>query len=362
MPRLDVPAPRRRPSAFTLVELLVGQPFQADGRKRQAGKPDLRRAFTLIELLVVIAIITVLIGLLLPAVQKVREAANRTQCGNNLKQLALAAHHYHDARRKFPNGVHPVETINEAHANGTCWEVELLPYLEQQSLKDRWDYTEFGNNVAGGRNATTAQVLPVLLCPSDPLPDPVSFVDLSSWSPQYWYAQGFYGLSSYGGNGGTRSFHSQSKDGILFQDSRVRLADVTDGTSSTFLFGERSHRDPVFDSLAFTYDPHVYPLGNMVGHWAWVFATGGGSLKEHLLSTPVPINYRVPAGTTPEEFLGPTGAENNRLCAYGSGHPGGANFAFADGSVRFVSETIPLTTLQALSTRDGREVVSDSDY
>src|SRR6516164_9642619 len=119
-------------------------------------------AFTLIELLVAITIIGVLISLLLPAVQRVREAANRTQCANNLKQLALAAHHHHDAKAKFPNGLHTVETTGGGYANATCWEVELLPYVEQDNLKNRWDYNDFRNNVAGGRTATTAQVVEVL--------------------------------------------------------------------------------------------------------------------------------------------------------------------------------------------------------
>jgi prepilin-type N-terminal cleavage/methylation domain-containing protein/prepilin-type processing-associated H-X9-DG protein len=318
-----------------------------------------RGAFTLIELLVVIAIIGVLIGLLLSAVQKVREAANRASCANNLKQLALAALNYHDGNKKFPTGLHPVESIGGRHANGTCWKLELLPYLEQENLKNRWDPTDFSNNVKGGMNATTAQILQVLICPSDPLTDPVCFLDLSPWVPQYAYARGFYGLSSYGGNGGTRSFPNKlaTRDGIFFQDSRIGVADVTDGTSNTFLFGERSHRDPEFDRLAFNYDPPVYSLGRF-GGWATVFPTGGGSLSEHLLSPPVPINYRVPAGTSPEDFRGPYGVENARLCAFGSGHPGGANFAFAGGSVRFLSEGIPVETLQALSTRAGGEVVS----
>jgi prepilin-type N-terminal cleavage/methylation domain-containing protein/prepilin-type processing-associated H-X9-DG protein len=332
-------------------------------RIQLSARPRCRPGFTLVELLVVIAIIAVLLGLLLPAVQKVREAGNRIQCTNNLKQLALAALNYHDDTKKFPNGVHPVDSINGGHANGTCWEVELLPYLERQSLKDRWDYTEFGNNVAGGRNATTAHVLPVLLCPSDAMTDPVCFVDLSPWYPQYAYAIGFYALGSYGGNAGQWSGNGPlaTRDGIFFQDSSIRLADVTDGASNTFLFGERSHRDLEFDRLTFAYSPSFYPLGKM-GKWAAVFPTGGGSILERLLSTPVPVNYRVPAGTPPEEFLGPTGAENCRLRAFGSGHPGGANFAFVDGSVRFVGDSIPLTTLQALSTRAGGEVVSADDY
>ena len=315
-----------------------------------------RGAFTLIELLVVIAIIGVLIALLLPAVQKVREAANRVRCANNLKQLALAAHNHHDAKGQFPNGVHTVDTDGGLYANGTCWEVELLPYFEQDNLKNRWDYNDFRVNVAGDLNATTAQVLKVLLCPSDQLPDFVWHVIASDEFPQYAYAAGWYGLSSYGGNGGRRSYgfgqNTPTFDGIFYQDSSIRLADVIDGASNTFLFGERSHDDPEFDRLTYTDDPDDYPLAKC-GKWAAVFATLGGSLPQHFLSTPVPINWRVP----PDAVVG-DGSIVNRLSAFGSNHPGGANFAFADGSVRFLSDNVPLETLQALSTRAGGEVVS----
>jgi prepilin-type processing-associated H-X9-DG protein len=299
--------------------------------------------------LVVVAIVGVLIGLLLPAVQKVRESANRMACENHLKQLALAALDHHDGRGLFPTGFHTVvQTADGRYANGTSWEVELLPYLEQENLQNKWDYKDCKNNVAGGRDALTARVVGILLCPSDSLPDPPM---TQSGGSDYPWAVGFYGLSSYGGNAGKRSFPlvKVTRDGIFFQDSKVRVADVADGTSNTFLFGERSHRDPEYNRITQISLPTWYPLES-VGMWAAVFALNGGNLPQHLLSTPVLINYRTPPS-------GDADQARDRLCAFGSGHPGGANFAFADGSVRFLSDQTSLTTLQALSTRAAGEVV-----
>jgi prepilin-type N-terminal cleavage/methylation domain-containing protein/prepilin-type processing-associated H-X9-DG protein len=310
-----------------------------------------RSGFTLVELLVVIAIIAVLIGLLLPAVQKVREAAARLQCQNNLKQLGLAAHNYHDTNGKFPTGARLPADVSGVPTGGTNVWVELLPYIEQDNLYKRWDFTDNRNNVAGGRDATQAQVIKILLCPSDRLPETVTQLTAEAAPP---WAFGFYGMTSYGGNAGRRAFHPgdppafprMTRDGIFFLDSYVRLEDVSDGTSNTFLFGERFHRDPEFDRLKPVFFPTTGPLAGW-GKWGFV-AKGIGNVTLH---TAAPINYRVPTG-------GDYSAVEDRFCTFGSGHPGGANFGFADGSVRFVRDSTPLPTLEALSTRAGGEVVT----
>lgn len=315
----------------------------------------MRRGFTQIELLVAIAIIGLLVALLLPSVQATREAARRASCQNNLRQLAIAAQNFHDVRRHFPTGTRVAVDVDGRPTGGTNLFVELLPHLEQSNLHRLWDYEDNRNNVAGGRGATQAQVITILLCPSDPLPENVVHVAVDAAPPWSW---GYYGMSSYGGNAGRRSFHPGeppafprlSRDGIFYLNDCIRLADITDGSSNTLLFGERYHRDPEFDRLK----PHLFSsIGELAGFgkWGWV-ARGSAQVT---LSTPVPINYQVPAD-------GDRSALEDRVCAFGSGHPQGANFAFADSSVKFLNQSTSLETLQALSTRAGRESVSSSDY
>jgi prepilin-type N-terminal cleavage/methylation domain-containing protein/prepilin-type processing-associated H-X9-DG protein len=309
-----------------------------------------RRGFTLIELLVVIAIIAILIGILLPAVQKVREAANRMVCTNHLKQIALAAHNYHDANNRFPAATNLPVAVGGVTTGGTNLWVDMLPYMEQDNLYKLWDDKDYRNNVAGGRKATTAQVIKLLICPSDALPETVVEHRAAIAPPWSW---GFYGLSSYGGNAGTLSLpFNMSKDGIFWMDSSVGIADITDGSSSTFLFGERFHRDPEFDVRQPLVAPRIPPLAQ---HGKWAVVATEGVMPNITLSTPELINYRVPPGGNQSTVV-------NRICAFGSGHLGGANFAFADGHVRFLRESTSLSVLQALSTRAGGEVVSDGDY
>ena len=312
-----------------------------------------RGGFTLIELLVVIAIIAVLIGLLLPAVQKVREAAARTQCANNLKQIALAAHNYEGSHGVFPTGARPSVMENGVPTMGSNVWVELLPYLEQDNLYRKWAFTDNRNNVAGGRNATQAQVIKLLLCPSDRMTDPV-WEQLPGIYPVPPWSCGFYGMSSYGGNAGKRSVLTNrlSKDGVFFVGSNVHLVEITDGTSNTLFFGERYHYDPEYDRQR----PVVWSNAPPMAGWGrWGFVANQGASGNISLSTPVRINYQVPPG-------GDFSTLEDRACAFGSGHPNGANFAFADGSVRFLKDSTPLLTLQALSTRAGGEVVSSDDY
>jgi prepilin-type N-terminal cleavage/methylation domain-containing protein/prepilin-type processing-associated H-X9-DG protein len=308
-----------------------------------------RRGFTLIELLVVIAIIAILIGLLVPAVQKVREAGDRAQCQNNLKQLGLAAHNYHDTFKRFPAGINlPIANVSGAvspsnflYKSGVIgpppvpnqfisWPEALLPYFEQGNLQKQLNL--FGREFINckGPYSVGANVISLLICPADLLPNRVSV----------YQGQYYFGMNSYGANGGTRSWFvgNMRADGVFYINSQVRIAQISDGTSNTFLFGERYHFDPAYKDLA------------TLGGWAWA---NYNAPQDYLFSTPVPINYQLPEGTKVGPPLYP---EDDRVCAYGSGHTGGANFCMADGSVQFLTTDTPLVLLQALSTRQGGEV------
>jgi prepilin-type processing-associated H-X9-DG protein len=192
------------------------------------------------------------------------------------------------------------------------------------------------------------------MCPSDSLPQAV--VEHSAAITPRW-CWGFYAMSSYGGNAGTRSvpigaapvFAGISRDGIFWIDSDVRLTDIEDGTGNTFLFGERYHRDPDFDLLQPVVMPGIAPMAQQ-GKWGFVAGTAG-VMSNVTLHSAAPINDRMPPDGDALALL-------NRAAAFGSAHPGGANFAFADGHVSFVRDSTSLETLQALSTRAGGELVT----
>jgi prepilin-type N-terminal cleavage/methylation domain-containing protein/prepilin-type processing-associated H-X9-DG protein len=318
--------------------------------------------FTLIELLVVIAVLGILTAILIPAIQFAREAARRIECASRLKQLVIAATAHAEAKGHFPPGVEQWYFNEAVSHRGIPLFAFLLPYLEQQNALVAWDYDNPINNSNQGARSNTAVVIPVFLCPSDLIPRNPIVMTSRDWH---------YALASYGGNGGTRSYFplQATADGIFHTTGEasepknyqepVRPKDVADGLSHTLLLGERSHQDPNY--LSFNQAGWGEPL-NEQGWWG---ASNSRKMIGHVtMSTHAPINYRLPfsyanrVGKNPsaDSFSQFQTYVDLRLCAYGSGHPGGVNFAFGDGSVRFTSDQIEMSLLRALSTRAGGEL------
>lgn len=327
-----------------------------------------RQAFTLIELLVVIAIIAVLIGLILPAVQKVRAAAARAKCQNHLKQLALAASNFESAHRSLPPGYDRPTTSN---GRWTSLFVELLPFIEQENLYRQWDFSNPVSNQTG-LNSRAATVIAIYVCP----------VDRVDENPRNRGVGLFAGMTSYGGNGGSRTLlpADAPRDGLFHETfngiKKTRFEEIRDGLSNTIMFGERFHQDGNWDTyLIAPFEPPPSPaMLPMTAYGAWA-PLGPHAIAEITLGGSVGINYGHPDRYEPPPPPPPPPAPPPpppppipwpswekyyiaKLMAYGSGHTGGANFAFADGSVRFMSNSTPVVVLRGLSTREGGETVS----
>jgi len=261
-----------------------------------------RIGFTLVELLVVIAIIGVLIALLLPAVQQAREAARRMSCSNNLKQLGLAVHNYHDTFGTLPSGW--------IEANGDMlhsWGTLVLPFIEQDNLYENMK-PDFGNQESDNGVDKAGALLDAFRCPSSNLPE---------------RSDDGYGTSNYNANfGGT--FVADTDEGGLFKpNSGFRFRDITDGTSNTILIGE-VEGDSRTDNAGFP---------------VWAQISGSGSARRWQVASYGHINKPINFGLTA------SGCEAGECDeSYQSRHPGGAQFVLADASVRFIPETIETGT------------------
>lgn len=345
-----------------------------------ARMSHLKRGFTLVELLVVIAIIGVLIALLLPAVQQAREAARRMQCSNNLKQLGLAIHNYHDTHLEFPPAGIGEWSATSGWARQASWFVRVMPFMEQKAAYDTVSVPDstFDNLSAGwaaptrGWRAMHEGRIDSLWCPSSPLPRTQAYPTSSATQSLGAPAEIEIQISDYAGNsgcaivGGTTSDNSAGSfvwggyiadNGVLpvywrgsgapYGNSGVGFHKLTDGSSNTIAVGEQSNfHDQVNDYRA-----------SLVNGGLWSCGTGTHSsgLGNYVV-TNFPINALSMGWVGKAPGWGLTTAKFNNT-AYRSAHPGGAQFTLADGSTRFIPETIDFATYTALMDRNDGTVV-----
>ena len=296
-----------------------------------------QRGFTLIELLVVIAIIAVLIALLLPAVQQAREAARRTQCRNNMHQIGLALHNYHDTHGLFPPGSIEVGWSGAGYAPGTTWSLLILPFLDETALYNAVNfsipvYCRSCGPTAYPNTTVTQSELMQYLCPSSG----------SAKLPMISSAGNVFRRSDYRGSSGSAAtdgsggpcgaWHlswntSKTTQGPLLPRSSCRVRDIRDGTSNTVLVGES--------------------YSNLMPNFGWAAAQSPNGCG----STRCPPNFTGDAVA----FC----ARNNKM---GSKHEGGMHVTLCDGSVRFISENIDIGTFMALGSIAGNELLDDEDY
>lgn len=319
------------------------------------------RGFTLIELLVVIAIIAILIALLLPAVQQAREAARRTQCKNNLKQLSLALHNYQSSHRVFPPGGLGFPYVWSAHA-------QLLPYVDQGNLDNLLNYDvpplnafNFGSfdNAEVQKNDDAAKTrIPLLVCPSDKDAVPGSIYGGISYP-----ACAGSGLN---GSGTADDGSVNNADGVIFSKSKISFRDLTDGSSNTIAFGEQLLGDGQNSAPGGTDYRHrivELPDGTQTTPSAcdpasapvWSGQRGSKWVNGHFADT-MYNHWYGPNADLPDCH---NGHHNFALVSARSNHPGGVQVGLADGSCRFISEAIDIDTWRALATRSGGEVVGN---
>ena len=309
-----------------------------------------QKGFTLIELLVVIAIIGVLIGLLLPAVQKVRESAARLQCTNNLKQIGLAMMNYESTYNRFPAGYLDNMTTNRPNSAATSnpdpitgwgWGTLILPYLEQESLYKSININSIAmNNTYAGTIAFRKTVIKSFLCTSDDTG--LNTFTISGTGGNFELAKSSY--AGVNGQAELADFDTAFGLGMFLRGRGVSIAEVTDGLSNTLFVGERSSKSA------------KQAVGTLPGVCTWVGALPGGDLDGETSALYIlgwTGNSSSPAKPNMPEPDGSFHAES-----FTSRHSGGVNFLFGDGSVRFITDSIDGQTWVKLGTRQGGETTN----
>lgn len=359
--------------------------MQVDPRSR----PAVRVGFTLIELLVVISIIAILIALLLPAVQSAREAARRAHCINNLKQMGVAVHNYVAAADAFPIGnrglqLHFSPEIDRAF--GLCSRqvylghsmfVFILPFLEQENAYNKYNLTRPYNSFVNQTGISTK--IATYICPSDTAatPLPSRFID---------FAQASYGASrglqesivmnwagSAGNDSGPDRCYQAKGDGMFGVDASVKMDEVRDGTSNTMLIGEtaRFPNEPSGSNLNFNATTWYWVGPPWTGspYWPGDIRITGGAFQVPRLNAPADVDGSVlgaclisSGASFPPDWITVPACIQLGQWGFRSLHPGGANFGFADGSVRFIKNSIDLKVYRSLGTRNGGEVLGADQY
>jgi prepilin-type N-terminal cleavage/methylation domain-containing protein/prepilin-type processing-associated H-X9-DG protein len=321
---------------------LESQQQTATSRLRKntaAVRQSRRRGFTLIELLVVIAIIAVLIALLLPAVQQAREAARRTQCKNNMRQVALAMHNYHDVANALPIGVMRTQGNIAVTVSGYTWYRRILPYIEQANIYNQYDQST--NYYSADPNRSLSQkLIPMLRCPSD------TYASFFNAIPQYNYLVNAGNTNIGKGNVNGAIYSAGPFD---FSDNRegraTRLAAITDGMSNTMMVGE-------------------IRVGATSPDYRGLLQYGMNALMSGNLPPNTPIADLVPAGQCVSSVDLPCAIATNtgytHQLSMRSRHTGGAHAALCDGSVKFISNNIDTGVIRALSTVAGGEILPEA--
>lgn len=340
-------------------------------------KKNTRKAFTLVELLVVIAIIGILVGLLLPAVQAAREAARRMQCSNHLKQLALATHNYESTFKRFP-GLTGSSSFSP--------QARILPFIEQANLQNLIDFSQ-PLYVGPAWNArlnpifiqAAGTVVPTFLCPSDAMQPTRQASDAAGTAFQI---AGLNYMFSYGSGTLTHYDDRYRTDGIVWENSWARFSDITDGTSNTVLLSESL----IGDGQVSTTFPELSVRFRRSASWPGSssnpppqpgFHIGGATISNPNLSSVVPAQTTSYRGTRGEAWIRgvpfsvvtngylPPNSPIMDVTVHGRGwfaprslHPGGANVALADGSVRMLTNSVDQLVNWAIHSRNGGEVFS----